>query len=140
MGAGTVGKEDIMNHDAPAYGLWVLVAINSLVFILFAFSFTHPKTSRDWRSFSAFSERRSSFRYFEPPIVLFGVDLSGRITSLQDRFGDSVSRDLPLALEGWPRIMQRVSRFPRATRLSSKSFGPIQTSNAYPISCRTDSN
>ncbi len=44
-----------MNHDAPAYGLWVLVAINSLVFILFAFSFTHPKTKRDWRSFGAFS-------------------------------------------------------------------------------------
>jgi len=47
--------EDTMNHDAPAYGLWILVAINSLVFILFAFSFTHPRTSRDWRSFSAFS-------------------------------------------------------------------------------------
>jgi protein-S-isoprenylcysteine O-methyltransferase Ste14 len=44
-----------MNHDAPAYGLWVLVAINSLVFILFAFSFTHPRTNRDWRSFGAFS-------------------------------------------------------------------------------------
>src|SRR5215468_6859320 len=46
--------EDVMNHDAPAYGLWILVVINSLVFILFAFSFTHPKT-RDWRSFGAFS-------------------------------------------------------------------------------------
>lgn len=44
-----------MNHDAPAYGLWLLVAINSLVFILFAFSFTHPRTKRDWRSFGAFS-------------------------------------------------------------------------------------
>jgi protein-S-isoprenylcysteine O-methyltransferase Ste14 len=48
--------EDAMSHDAvPAYGLWVLVIINSLVFILFAFSFTHPKTRRDWRSFGAFS-------------------------------------------------------------------------------------
>lgn len=44
-----------MNHDVPAYGLWMLVAINSLVFIVFAFSFTHPKTKRDWRSFGAFS-------------------------------------------------------------------------------------
>ena len=44
-----------MNHDTAAYGLWALVAINSLVFILFAFSFTHPKTSRDWRSLGAFS-------------------------------------------------------------------------------------
>jgi hypothetical protein len=47
--------EDVMNHDVPAYGLWILVVINSLVFILFAFSFTHPKTRRDWRSFGAFS-------------------------------------------------------------------------------------
>jgi methanethiol S-methyltransferase len=41
--------------DAPAYGLWTLVIINSLIFIIFAFSFTKPKTSRDWRSFGAFS-------------------------------------------------------------------------------------
>ena len=42
-------------EEAPAYGLWSLVVINSAVFILFAFSFTKPRTSRDWRSFSAFS-------------------------------------------------------------------------------------
>jgi protein-S-isoprenylcysteine O-methyltransferase Ste14 len=44
-----------MNHTESAYGLWSLVIINSLVFILFAFSFTRPKTSRDWRSFGMFS-------------------------------------------------------------------------------------
>src|SRR3989338_5015546 len=44
-----------MNMDAPDYGLWSLVIINSAVFIIFAFSFTKPKTPRDWRSFSAFS-------------------------------------------------------------------------------------
>ncbi|MFZ5862333.1 MAG: methyltransferase family protein [Nitrospirota bacterium] len=44
-----------MNDSAPAYGLWSLVIINSLVFIMFAFSFTKPRTARDWRSFSAFS-------------------------------------------------------------------------------------
>lgn len=45
-----------MNAAAPAvYGLWTLVIINSLIFIIFAFSFTKPKTSRDWRSFGAFS-------------------------------------------------------------------------------------
>ncbi len=38
-----------------AYGLWSLVAINSAVFIMFAFSFFKPNTRRDWRSFSAFS-------------------------------------------------------------------------------------
>lgn len=44
-----------MDHTQPAYGLWALVAINSLIFILFAFSFTHPKSGRDWRSLGAFS-------------------------------------------------------------------------------------
>ncbi len=38
-----------------AYGLWSLVIINSVVFLIFAFSFTRPKTSRDWRTFGAFS-------------------------------------------------------------------------------------
>ena len=39
----------------PGYGLWLLAAINSAVFILFAFSFTHPTTRRDWRTFGTFS-------------------------------------------------------------------------------------
>jgi len=38
-----------------AYGLWSLVIINSLVFIIFAFSFAKPQSKRDWRSFGAFS-------------------------------------------------------------------------------------
>jgi len=44
-----------MNGPASAYGLWSLVVINSLVFIIFAFSFAKPRTGRDWRSFGAFS-------------------------------------------------------------------------------------
>jgi protein-S-isoprenylcysteine O-methyltransferase Ste14 len=39
----------------PSYGLWSLVAVNSLVFIIFAFSFAGPRSKRDWRSFGAFS-------------------------------------------------------------------------------------
>lgn len=41
--------------EVPAYGLWSLVIINSLIFIIFAFSFTRPKTTRDWRSFGGFA-------------------------------------------------------------------------------------
>ncbi|OHA04404.1 MAG: isoprenylcysteine carboxyl methyltransferase [Candidatus Sungbacteria bacterium RIFCSPLOWO2_01_FULL_47_32] len=41
--------------SSPEYGLWPMVIISSLVFIVFAFSFAKPKTSRDWRSFGAFS-------------------------------------------------------------------------------------
>jgi methanethiol S-methyltransferase len=46
-----------MEHasDAPAYGLWSLVIINSLVFIIFAFSFARPQSKRDWHSLGAFS-------------------------------------------------------------------------------------
>jgi len=44
-----------MNEQAPAYGLWGLVLINSVIFIFFAFTFFKPQTSRDWRSFGAFS-------------------------------------------------------------------------------------
>ncbi len=44
-----------MTEGAPAYGLWLLVAVNSAVFIIFAFSFVKPKTANDWRSLGAFS-------------------------------------------------------------------------------------
>jgi methanethiol S-methyltransferase len=44
-----------MATDAPAYGLWFLVVVNTALFALFAFSFFKPRTKRDWRSFGAFS-------------------------------------------------------------------------------------
>ncbi|SMC29411.1 Protein-S-isoprenylcysteine O-methyltransferase Ste14 [Andreprevotia lacus DSM 23236] len=45
-----------MNHDtSSSYGLWSLVVINSAIFIIFAFSFAKPHSSRDWRSFGMFS-------------------------------------------------------------------------------------
>lgn len=44
-----------MTHSEPGYGLWLLVILNSVIFIFFAYSFFKPQTSRDWRSFGAFS-------------------------------------------------------------------------------------
>jgi hypothetical protein len=44
-----------MTDAGASYGLWLLVFINSAVFIIFAFSFFKPQTKRDWRSFGAFS-------------------------------------------------------------------------------------
>lgn len=41
--------------DEYGYGLWVLVVINSAVFILFALSFFHPASRRDWKAMGAFS-------------------------------------------------------------------------------------
>ncbi len=44
-----------MNGAEAEYGLWSLVIVNSAIFIIFVFSFTKPRTKRDWRSFGAFS-------------------------------------------------------------------------------------
>lgn len=41
--------------DEYGYGLWVLVVVNSAVFILFAASFFHPANPRDWKAMGAFS-------------------------------------------------------------------------------------
>ena len=41
--------------NAPAYGLWGLVVLNSAIFIFFALSFAKPVSARDWRTFGAFS-------------------------------------------------------------------------------------
>ncbi|KTD71735.1 putative S-isoprenylcysteine methyltransferase [Legionella steelei] len=45
----------MMEHTSYAYGFWLLVIVNSAIFILFAYSFTQFKTGRDWRTFGAFS-------------------------------------------------------------------------------------
>jgi protein-S-isoprenylcysteine O-methyltransferase Ste14 len=42
-------------NTSPAYGLWGLVVLNSAVFLMFAFSFFKPQSSRDWRTFGAFA-------------------------------------------------------------------------------------
>lgn len=44
-----------MSAGPPAYGLWSLAMINTAVFAIFAFSFTRPRTARDWRSFGGFT-------------------------------------------------------------------------------------
>ena len=44
-----------MTDDAPAYGLWLLAAASSVLFLMFAFSFGKPQSPRDWRSFGMFS-------------------------------------------------------------------------------------
>src|SRR6266704_2966973 len=41
-----------MNYSTSAYGLWALAIINSAIFIIFAFSFTHPHTKRDLLSYA----------------------------------------------------------------------------------------
>jgi len=38
-----------------AYGLWPLVILNTGLFVVFAASFFHPRSRRDWRAMGAFS-------------------------------------------------------------------------------------
>jgi methanethiol S-methyltransferase len=44
-----------MEHTSYAYGFWLLVIVNSALFILFAYSFTKFRTGHDWRTLGAFS-------------------------------------------------------------------------------------
>lgn len=44
-----------MGSDDFGGGLWILVAINSAIFIAFAASFFHPRSGRDWRVMGAYS-------------------------------------------------------------------------------------
>jgi|SRR5665811_440530 len=37
------------------YGLWTLVALDTAVVLIFAASFFHPRSGRDWRAFGVFS-------------------------------------------------------------------------------------
>lgn len=38
-----------------AYGLWPLVIVNTLLFVVFGLSLFHPKTHRDWRAMGAYT-------------------------------------------------------------------------------------
>jgi protein-S-isoprenylcysteine O-methyltransferase Ste14 len=44
-----------MGADDFGGGLWILVAVNSVIFIGFAATFFHPRSKRDWRVMGAYS-------------------------------------------------------------------------------------
>ena len=44
-----------MEFATEAYGLWSVVMVNSLIILIFVFSFFRPRTRRDWRTLGAFT-------------------------------------------------------------------------------------
>ena len=101
-----------MNHDKPAYGLWSLVIINSAIFLLFAFSFFKPRTTRDWRTFGKFA----AF------IVALFVEMYGfPLTIICCRDGSHAAFPVSIHSGTMPAICGTRSSVSRATRISIPS-------------------
>lgn len=111
-----------MNHEASGHGMWTLVALNSALSLMFAFSFFKPNTARDWRSFGVFS----AF------IVALFVEMCGFSLSLylMSACGDGRSRNAKAARSRVRRLRRMPAALQSEARIVGKSTAP---SVSFPI-------
>ena len=83
-----------------AYGLWSLVVINAAVFVIFAFSFTHPRTARDWR----YPGLDLLSHDVNPLHLLSGALIGGGFVLLASAGGSSLRPNRPASLPSRARM------------------------------------
>src|SRR6266699_3035689 len=107
-------------NSVPAYGLWPLVIINALVFIIFAFSFTRPHTARDWHG------RNETMEVFQAKVSHF---------SCEGRHWSETLPSAPCGRSGTAPAMNYFAYFCSHRKLSSRRSSNTLLSGPLCLQC-----
>lgn len=93
---------------AASYGLWPLVVVNTALFAVFAASFFHPRTGRDWRAMSAFTAFLVALftEMYGVPLTVYLVSgwLGSKIPGLQATHSGGHLWNDPIGWSGDPHL------------------------------------